>query len=304
MDENNQTAATGADQGNQPSPNETAVQPAVESPAAPSSTRDGLLEPDVQKVFDYDPFPREKKPEVSPPAKKPGDQAPPAVTPAPVAATPQPNVELTALQQELAELRRQLTEGGRQPPQQQPGQQEDQVLQQRRQMLEKYFVNFPQPIMQAFLGEDPNARIQALGAMLAVQAARVEEAVMQQVRSEMGQYVPRELETRERDRTERQRINSEFYSENKDLDNPVARMIVVEAAKAVIQQTGRASWTPAFKATIAAKAREMIKMLPGQQQVQTRPAVFVQPSTRGGPGTNSQRPAVNSPEAIADSLFG
>lgn len=303
MDEEtlNQNAGAGPGEG-QPSP-ESAQPPAVETPVAPSDSRDGLLEPDVQRIFEYDPFSKEKKPEVQPKtAEKPGDQAPPATTPAPVAATPQPNAEITALQQELAELRGQLA-ASRQPQQPQPSN-EDQAVQRTRQLLEKYQVSFPQPIMAAFLGEDPNARIQALGAMLAVQAARVEESVMQQVRSEMGQYVPQELATRERDRVERQRINSEFYSENKDLDNPVARMLVVQAARTVMQETGRAQWTPAFKAAVAARAREMIKMLPGQQQAQVRPPVFTQPGTRGGPVGGSRAPSPNSPEAIADSLFG
>lgn len=223
----------------------------------------------------------------------------------PAAQSPAVDPGIAAMQDSLNQLVTLAKQGG-QKPKQEGNESADPFS------VEPQFDFTPSPqIINMLASEDPNERTQALAAVCNGVAVSVYKQTMQQI-SQAWKDLPNMIQGNINTAQVAQRVYTDFYSKNKDLDSDALRPVVQRVGQALMQEMlargVTPTWNEQFANIVAQKTRELLKMPaasatpPGQPATQAAPATFGGSGGGGADKANRFRKKANSQQEFMDEL--
>ena len=267
----------------------------VETPASPEVDNAATLDiDDISSMLTFDPFEAKDdvSSDVSPGLSQEGEVPPadagaaPAASEVPVTPegdpavpeVPQESPEVVLMRQQLAQqaqMIEQMQATATQAPTQASG---GPAADPMAEFIPSYLFQVPQPIQSLLDSEDSGERSQGISHLMNGALRQVHRNMLEQVQGMMTTYVPQQLQQHSSQTSLQAEIKSDFYGANADLNTTEIRQLVSMLTPQVMQETGQASWSPALRDAIAAKARGMLGL--------------------GAPGTVAPAPAAPTPAPV------
>ncbi len=163
-----------------------------------------------------------------------------------------------------------------------------------------YSFNIPDELVKHIQSDDPAEVRTGVAALAQGVAQTVHQTVMQQFGEQMSQFVPNYVQQSVASMQQQQEVFNDFYGNNKDLNVPELRPLVVSVAQQVASETGADSWSPTLRDAVATRVRGMLRS--GAAPAASTPP---QPANFGG----SARPAADAAATpvqadVMTTLFG
>lgn len=190
------------------------------------------------------------------------------------------------------------------PQQQQAAPQQNDAEKLQQELLQKYQFQLPNAVYDQLEDDDPVKRRQAFNQVLGAVAMAAHQNVYQQVQSEMNtrfENVPQTIQQALKQRDEAQKVFTDFYGNNPDLNKPELYPFVQQVGQKVMQETGINQWTPQLRDAVASRVRQVLGISAPQTQKQVQPQV---PDLGGGSGPSSRPSPAPSTDEPVDILRG
>lgn len=233
--------------------------PAAEAPKV-EDTRPQILDEEVQRILDFDPFEPKPKPADTASAADTGkepkvDGLPEGQKPAQEVA-PKPDDQKTETVPSALDLQKLVTEQAaiiKSLTQKPAG---DPAAPAPRKDEPAFKVNVPQELTTALGSEDPEERHHAVNALVQGMGTAILNQVATMVKGTVLDRIPHLIEEHQTSRAEQKKVSDDFFGTYKAFDTPVLRPIVhqvaMQLANEEVARTGTfAGWSPAFRDRVA-----------------------------------------------------